>query len=177
MTTLAIPKADGESWNALHSFIDAGAAQRFAVTELSDECIDAANRAALQFDRTYPGWQLYSRIVRGDTMFDRQLAAWAIGCARGYTRAKKINGQGVVAPRGRRNDWIAQAGIDALEFVINGKYDEAAHVAAGRLDVWAPKYRKVRASLTRMMLDGFAFYQAELHYQYMRVLRENRRFA
>lgn len=163
--------------NATHIALDDAAAQRFATVELSDECIDAANRTAREFDPDYPGWQLYSRIVRGDTVFDRQLIAWAIGCARTYVRAKKLNGQGVVAPRGRRNDWIAQVGVDALEFVIAGKYDEAAHVAAGRLAVWAPKYRKVRGSLTAMMLDGFANYQAELHYHYMRVLRDNRRVA
>jgi hypothetical protein len=163
--------------SALQPFVAPDVAQRFATAELTDECVDAANRTGPMFDPTYPGWQLYSRIVRGDTVFDRQLIAWAIGCSRAFARAKKLNGQGVVAPRGRRNDWIAQAGVDALEFVINGKYDESAHVAAGRLAVWTPKYRKVRGSITAMMLDGFANYQSELHYQYMRVMRENRRIA
>lgn len=172
MTTATIPQAVGD-WLLKQRDVD----QVFACPQLSDACVDAANRAAKQFEQGYPGWQLYSRIVRGDTMFDRQLTAWAIGCARAYVRAKKVNGHAVVAPRGRRADWIAQAGVDALEFVIFGKYDEAAHVAAGRLDVWAPMYRKVRKSLTAMMIDGFANYHAEIHYQYMRVMRENREVA
>jgi hypothetical protein len=172
MNAATIPQAVGD-WLLKHRDVD----QVFAYTQLSDACIDAANRAGKQFDGSYPGWQVYSRMVRGDTMFDRQLTAWAIGCARAYVRGKKINGHAVVAPRGRRNDWVAQAGVDALEFVIFGKYDEAAHVAAGRLDVWAPMYRKVRKSLTALMIDGFANYHAELHYQYMRVMRENREIA
>lgn len=172
MNAVAIPQATGD-WHLKQRDAD----QMFAQTELSDNCVDAANRAARQFDAGYPGWQLYSRIVRGDTLFNRQLAAWAIGSARYYARAKKINGQAVVAPRGRRNDWIAQAGIDALYFVIHGHYAESANVTADRLGVWHTKYKRIRGELAAFMLDGFANYQSELHYQYSRVMRDVRRVA
>lgn len=146
--------------------------QRFATPTLSDTCIDAANRAAKQFDPAYPGWALYSRIVRGDTVFDRQLAAWAISCARRYARARKVNGRQITSGRGRRNDWIVQAAIDALEYVIDGRWYESADVVASRYGKSHADYQKFRATIATMMLDGFENYQAELHYQYHRVRRD-----
>lgn len=151
--------------------------EAFAVPELSDYCIEAANRTAKLFDPHYPGWQLYSRIVRGDTVFDRQLAAWAIGMARQHTRARKTNGQAVVAPRGRRNDWIAQAGVDALEFVIWGRHSEFAREVERRLGIHHATYLKIRGELAAMMADGLKNYTVELHYQYHHVLRASRLVA
>lgn len=145
--------------------------------ELSDACIDAANRTAKLFDAHYPGWQLYSRVVRGDTVYDRQLAAWAIGMARQHTRTRKTNGQAVVAPRGRRNDWIAQAGVAALEFVISGSYSETSEDIDSRLGVWPTKYARIRGELASMMKTGLDNYVAELHYAYHQVLRETRAVA
>lgn len=149
--------------------------QRFARVELSDTCIDAANRTAGRFDVGYPGWALYSRIVRGDTVFDRKLMAWAISSARLYSRARKVNGHAVVAPRGRSGAWIAQAGLDALEFVIQGRYSESAYVTADRLDKDDSQYRKFRGEIAALMLDGFEMYRSELHYQYARVCRDESR--
>lgn len=148
--------------------------QAFAQVVLSDTCIDAANRASRNYGLMFPAWELYCRVLRGDTMFDRKLRAWSILGGRAYARARQINGHPVVAKRARRNEWIAQASVDALHFVIHGKFDEAAHVAAGRLDVWTPSYRRVRDAVSSMMLFGFDSYRAELHYQYWKVLREER---
>jgi hypothetical protein len=150
----------------------ADADQSFSLVQLSDTCVDAANRAARRFDRSYPGWQLYSRVARGDTVFDRQLAAWAIWCARTYVRSRKLNGRAVVAPRGRRNDWIISAGLDALEFCINGEYDANAWVLSSGLGVDNAQYQRVRGVLAGMMVDGFENYRSELHYQYSRVRRD-----
>jgi len=149
--------------------------QRFARVELSDTCVDAANRAARLFDSAYPGWELYSRIVRGDAVFDRKLAAWAISAARLYSRARKVNGHAVVAPRGRSGAWIAQAGLDALEFVIQGHYTENAYATAERLGKDDSQYRKFRGEIAVLMLDGFEVYRSELHYQYSRVCRDESR--
>jgi hypothetical protein len=169
MTDLAsiVKEATGDR-NIRHRDAD----QHFARVELSDTCIDAANRTARRFDRSYPGWALYSRIVRGDTVFDRQLAAWAIACARRYARARKVNGQAVVAPRGRRNDWIAQAALDALDYTITGDWHESAYLAATRVGVKDHQYAKFRSSIAAMMMDGFEQYRAELHYQHYRVRRD-----
>jgi hypothetical protein len=160
-----------------HDIIGRDTDEAFAVPELSDYCIEAANRTAKLFDPHYPGWQLYSRVVRGDTVFDRQLAAWAVGMARQHTRARKTNGQAVVAPRGRRNDWIAQAGVAALEFVITGRYSESANETSDRLGVWHTKYQRIRGEVAAMMADGLTNYQAELHHNYHRILRESRMVA
>lgn len=149
--------------------------QRFACVELSDTCIDAANRTARKFDPAYPGWELYSRIVRGDTVFDRRLRAWAMSAARLYSRARKVNGHAVVAPRGRSGAWIAQAGLDALEFVIQGYYTDNAYAAAERLGKDDSQYRKFRGEIAILMLDGFEMYRSELHYQYSRVCRDESR--
>lgn len=149
--------------------------QRFACVELSDTCIDAANRTARKFDPAYPGWELYSRIVRGDTVFDRRLRAWAMSAARLYSRARKVNGHAVVAPRGRSGAWIAQAGLDALEFVIQGCYTDNAYATAERLGKDDSQYRKFRGDIAAMMLDGFEMYRSELHYQYSRVCRDESR--
>jgi hypothetical protein len=149
--------------------------QRFARVELSDTCIDAANRTASKFDAGYPGWELYSRIVRGDTVFDRKLAAWAVSAARLYSRARKVNGHAVVAPRGRSGAWIAQAGLDALEFVIHGYYTESAYTMAEWFGKDDSQYRKFRGEVAALMLDGFEMYRSELHYQYSRVCRDESR--
>ncbi len=159
-----------------HDILGRDTDEAFAMPELSDHCIDAANRTAKLFDAHYPGWQLYSRIVRGDTVYDRQLAAWAIAMARQHTRTRKTNGQAVVAPRGR-GDWVAQAGIDALEFVIAGKYTEAAYITAKRLNVWHTKYKRIRGEVAAQMVIGFRNYRSEIHYQHATVLRESRMVA
>lgn len=150
----------------------ADADQSFSLVQLSDTCVDAANRAAKRFDPSYPGWQLYSRIVRGDTVFDRQLAAWAIWCARTYVRSRQRNGHAVVARRGRRNNWIVSAALDALEFCIQGEYAMLAGPTAATLGVHNAQYQHVRGVLSAMMVDGFENYRAELHYQYSRVRRD-----
>lgn len=160
-----------------HDIIGRDTDEAFAMPELSDACIDAANRTAKLFDAHYPGWQLYSRVVRGDAVYDRQLAAWAIGMARQHTRTRKTNGQAVVAPRGRRNDWISQAGVAALEFVISGRYTEAASVTAERLGVWHTKYQRIRGEIAAQMVIGFRNYRTELHYNHATVLRESRMVA
>lgn len=160
-----------------HDIIGRDTDEAFAMPELSDYCIEAANRTARLFDPHYPGWQLYSRVVRGDSVFDRQLAAWAIGMARAHTRTRKTNGQAVVAPRGRRNDWVAQAGVAALEFVISGRYSETSEDIDARLGVWPTKYARIRGEIASLMAVGLENYRAELHHNYHRVLRESRMAA
>jgi hypothetical protein len=157
--------------------------QVFALEPLPDECIDAANRTAAMFDPSLPGWQLYSRIVRGDKVFDRQLAAWAIRSARIYSRAKKVNGRRVVRPK-TRGRWIAQAGIDALELVIRcGEtrqvmhHAESASAAANRFGVDNEVYAQFRGNLAAMMMVGFNGYVSTLHWQLTRVILDCRQAA
>lgn len=152
------------------------AEQVFALTPLPDNCVDAANRAARRFDSGFPGWQLYCRIVRGESIFDRQIMAWAISSARMYSRMRKRNGQCVVrkAARGR---WIAQAGADALDALIFGRRVESTSKVAHLLDVDDELYERFRLELLGLMALGFSGYVAEVHYQLYRVRLETLRAA
>lgn len=154
-----------------HDIIGRDTDEAFAMPELSDACIDAANRTARLFDARYPGWALYSRIFRGDSIYDRQLAAWAISMARRYSRTHKVSGWSVVAPRARDNDWIAQAGVDALEKMVFGKYSASAQGNADRLRVDNEMYKRVRNAVASLMAGGFVAYQMELQGQLVNVLR------
>jgi len=149
----------------------------FTHVNLYAECIDAGNRASRQFHHMYPGWKLYCRIARGDYRFDRDLSAWAVRMARMYTRARKINGQQVVAPRGRRNNWIAASGMDALLFVIYGRFPPSFHDRANQHGVDDETYKRVTLALGQCMLDGFENYRSELHYAMSRVRRESAKIS
>jgi hypothetical protein len=159
-----------------HDIIGRDTDEAFAVSDLSDYCIEAANRTAKLFDPHYPGWQLYSRIVRGDTVFDRQLASWAIGMARRYARTRQVSGWSVVRPSIRDNDWIAQAGMDALEKTVFGKFSASAKANADSFGIDNELYKWFRDDIATLMAGGFAAYQLELQIQYAKVLRENADF-
>lgn len=156
-----------------HDILGRDTDEAFAMPELSDHCIDAANRTAKLFDPQYPGWQLYSRIVRGDSVYDRQLAAWAIGMARRYARTHRVSGWSVVGPASRSNDWLAQSAVDALEKLVFGRYSASAQANADRLGIDNELYKRVRDGIAVLMSGGFAAYQLELQIQYAKVLREH----
>ena len=145
-----------------------GLEQVFALTPIPDDCVDAANRAGPRFDCHFPGWQLYCRIIRGDRLFDRQLAAWAISIGRSYSRAKKVNGRHVVRLTARKNPWIAQASLDALECVIQGDFSQPAAPTAHRLGIDDELYSRFRVALASMIAIGFQGYSAILHWEYTR---------
>jgi hypothetical protein len=169
MNAAAIPQSTGD-W-----FIrELEPGQKFATLWLSDDCIDAANRAAKMFDAGFPGWQLYSRIFRDDNIFDRTLAAWVIGLARYYTRSRKLNGRCVVGREARRNDWIAQAGLDALHCLACGAYPESAYARSVELGVDDKTYKRTRNVVCGAMAQGFRHYVNELHFQLGCVERDNR---
>lgn len=151
--------------------------QVFALNPLPDNCIDAANRTEAMFDPSFPGWKLYCRVIRGETMFDRDLAAWAIGSARFFARSRKLNGRRVTSGGFENSPWIAQAGLDALEYVIAGKFAEPPHVTAARLGVSRGRYHAFRSHLMGFMVAGFQNYMGALHWQYSRVLWETKAAA
>lgn len=149
--------------------------QVFADT-LTENCIDAGIRASAHFDAGFPGWQLYCKIVRGEALFDRHLDAWAIRIARGLSRATKKNGQQFIKPSAR-GSWVAVAALDALHRCVSGHYLESGARIADRIGVRKDKYYAIRSAVAGGMIAGFENYRAELHYQYLTVLREHRRAA
>ena len=147
--------------------------QKFARVGLSFDCIDAANRTQT-LNPNFPGWQLYSRIVRGDTCFDRKLVSYAIRMAYCFARARKRNGREVVGER-YRGPWIAQAGIDALERVIYGRFMESARTQGEGFGVDIEAYTSIRNVLVAFMSMGMDEFTNGLHYMLRRVEIENRR--
>ena len=137
----------------------------FSRPELSDEALTASIWATLRFDSTFPGWQLYRRIVAGCEIFDRDLLAWAIGCARQLARAT-TRGDRDYLRSDARGPWIALAAADALCAVIYGRFpvhaDERGYVRGVRLQTYA----KIREPLTACMVRGLENFRSELHYQY-----------
>lgn len=147
--------------------------QKFARIGLSYDCIDAANRTQ-RMNPNFPGWQLYSRIIRGDTCFDRKLVSYAIRMAYTFARARKRNGKDVVWER-YRGPWLAQCGIDALERIIYGKHSESARVRGTTLGVDIETYARVRKMLIAFMALELDEFTNGLHYMLRRVEAENRR--
>lgn len=142
--------------------------------ELTDNCIDAAIRASANFDERFPGWQLYCKVVRGDSLYDRHLDAWAIGLARGLTRAKKADTGRDVLRRSARGPWVAVAGLDALHRCVMGRFMDSGERVSAKIGARYKTYLRIRDALAGGMLTGFENYRAELHYQYVTVLREAR---
>ena len=66
MNAVAIPQAVGD-W----SLRGVDADQVFASQQLSDTAMTAACRVTARFDPSFPGWQLYRRVVAGTNLFDR----------------------------------------------------------------------------------------------------------
>ncbi|MBS0200306.1 MAG: hypothetical protein JSR70_07625 [Proteobacteria bacterium] len=139
----------------------------FSAETLSDTCIDAAIRSSAKFSPYFPGWFLYRRVVNGTTLFDRQLEAWAIMCARQLARSEKENGRKWVSGAVRaKPGWIAQAGRDALDFAIFGRYPEGLHERAERFGIAHKTYQAIRDPVSRCMWIGLDTYRAMLHMEY-----------
>lgn len=141
--------------------------QVFTIEPIPDNCVDAANQAAAKFDRRFPGWQIYCRIIRGDALFDRQILAWAVASARLYARMRKRNGQAVVRAAAR-GPWIAQAAADAVDYVVFGRFADTGKAASERFGVDDELYTRFRKELASLMTIGFQSYVSVLHYQYTR---------
>jgi hypothetical protein len=171
MNAAAIPQAVGD-W----SLRGVDADQVFANQQLSDTAMTAACRVTARFDPSFPGWFLYRRVVAGVGLFDRQLEAWAITNARMLSRMTKDNGRQYIsaATRGKPG-WIAQAGRDALDFAIYGKYAEALESRSDRFGVHWKTYKQIREPISACMWVGLDTFRSELHAEYFRVRRREKR--
>lgn len=150
----------------------------FAADALSDTCWSAAVRTCARFDSHFPGWFLYRRVMNGTPIFDRALEAWAIMCARRLARAEKENGRRWVSGAVRaKPGWVAQAGRDALDFAIYGRYAEGLNERAERYGVHWKTYQAIRDPVSRCMWIGLDTYRAMLHAEYWRVRSDEKRAA
>lgn len=150
----------------------------FAGASLSDTALTAAYRASSHFSRYFPGWFLYRRVAGGIDLFDRQLESWAITSARLLARSRKDNGRDYIGPKTRAKPlWVAQAGRDALDFAIFGKYAEGLQERAKRFGVSPSTYQAVRDPVAKSMWIGLETFRAQLHAEYWRVRDDEKRTA
>ena len=145
--------------------------QVFARPELSDEAMTAACWATARFDESFPGWQIYRRIVTGTELFDAQLRDWAITTAWLLASSRRKTGRLYVEAQGA---WITHAAEDALHAVIHGfplsNAEQRSKLHNINPRTWNKIYRPVAAALA----IGFETFRSELHYRYSRVLKIQR---
>lgn len=154
----------------------ADADQVFASHHLSDTAMTAAVRVCARFDPSFPGWFLYRRVVAGTNLFDRQLEAWAVSSARSLSRMEKRNGRQYISGA-TRGPWVAQAGRDALDYAIYGRYAEGLTSRAATFGVHEVTYQKIRDPIAACMWIGLQTFQSEIHSEYFRVLRDEKRMS
>lgn len=145
----------------------------FATGFTSDRCLDALTRAQAKFHRSFPGWALWRRLLTGDALLDRTLEAYAVTMARGVSRALKGNGRRVVARSARRNEWIAQAGRDALDFALFGKFAAGSGERSERFGVDDEAYKRVRDVTAWGLTLGAESFRAEAVFQYWKYYAPN----
>lgn len=148
--------------------------QVFASHVLSDTALTAAVRICARFDPSFPGWFLYRRVVAGVDLFDRQLEAWAVSSARSLSRMEKRGGRQYISVASR-GPWVAQAGRDALDYAIYGRYAEGLNARARTFGLHSTTYQKIRDPLAACMWIGLQTFQSEIHSEYFRVLRDEKR--
>ena len=170
MNAVAIPQAVGD-W----SLRGVDADQVFASQQLSDTAMTAAVRVTARFDPSFPGWFLYRRIVAGVGLFDRHLEEWAKTTAMMLATAHKVKGRDYIQAARRRPDWIHQAGCDALDYAICGKYTAGLNERGEWFGVSWKTYQAIRDPMAAGLWIGLQTFQQELHAEYFRVRREEKR--
>jgi hypothetical protein len=171
MTVAAIPQATGD-WSIRGRDAD----QVFASSQLSDTALSAAVRVTARFDPSFPGWELYRRVVAGVGLFDRRLEAWAVTNARMLSRMTKKTPAGQLRPyigdiSRSKPGWIAQAGRDALDFAIYKRYPSGLNERGDRFGVREDAYQAIRDPVAAGMCIGLETFASELHAEYFRVRR------
>lgn len=135
-------------------------------------CKDSIARTSAKFDPAYPGWFFYRRVRHGDCRFDRLLEAYSIGGARALARSEKANGRKYISSAvSRRPGWVAQAGRDALDYAIYGKYAAGLEPRAEYFGVSWKTYRAIRDPLAAGLFIGVETWTSCLHDEFVSLSR------
>ena len=162
-TVETIPEAVGD-WHLRGLDVD----QVFASPHLSDDALTAACLTTARFDQSFPGWQLYRRIVAGFTMFDEELRDWARATAWALAGSTvRRTGRAYVA-ESARGPWIDEAATDALGAVVSG-VQPVERNRAEMLGVHKLTYRKIAKPMAGGIAIGFETFRAELNARYFSV--------
>ena len=131
-------------------------------------CKDAIARTSARFDPAYPGWFFYRRVRHGDCRFDRALEAYAIGGARALARSEKANGRRYISRASpTKPGWITQAGRDALDYAIYGKYAAGLGDRGEYFGVSPKTFQAIRDPLAAGMFIGIETWTSTLHSEFM----------
>ena len=168
MNAVTIPQAVGD-W----SLRGVDADQVFASQQLSDTAMTAAVRVTARFDPSFPGWQLYRRVVAGTDLFDRELEDWAISTAWMLATAHKVKGREYIKASSRRVDWVSCAGLDALGYVIFGRYKAGLAECADQFKVSPKTYQRIRDPMAACMSIGLETFATELRGEYFRTRKRD----
>lgn len=147
--------------------------QAFATQQLSDTAWTAAACVTAKFDPSFPGWELYRRIVAGVTLFDGDLEQWAVSTAWMLATVHKVKGREYVKASSRRFDWVAQAGRDALDYVVCGRYADGLAERADAFGVSPKTYQRIRDPMAACMSIGFETFANELRSEYFRARKRD----
>lgn len=149
-----IPQAVGD-WTLRGMDVD----QIFAQPRLSDDALTAACMTTARFDPSFPGWQLYRRVVAGFTMHDQELDEWAVNVGRLLSQVRrKRDGRAYVAKPGA---WVDMAARDALAVVVTGQSPQETPRALS-LGIDLKTYRRIKHPLAVCMEVGMQTFRAEL---------------
>lgn len=146
--------------------------QRFANAHLDDDALSAAVLTTVSFDPSFPGWQLYRRIVAGVDLHNRELEEWVIGCARLLAKARNRK-TGRMYVQGSHK-WIDTVARDALASFISGHPVRYA-ARAREIGVHPDTYKKMLAPMMSGIANGFDEYRTHLSINLRKVRQLNRR--
>jgi hypothetical protein len=160
--------AGGNDYDALFATV------KFYRGEAASPCHRAIALTSAKFSPQFPGWAMYRRLLQGDCLLDRAIKAYFIGGARKLARARtKTNREYIGAATrasghytdkdGNVTHWIEQAALDALDYVIDGRYAEGLQERAQRFGIAHKTYQKIRDPLALGVRFGLDSWIAELH--------------
>jgi hypothetical protein len=141
------------------------------IGRLGDTALTAAQWTSAEFDRRFPGWELYRTVISGDSIHLPKLQAYSVAMARGVSRAKRRTGYPVVRKTLRRNAWLRAAGLDALHMVLTGQKPASANYRSEQHGIDKEIYATVRNAVAGGMTIGLETYRAMLFVNYRRVMR------
>ena len=144
----------------------------FAITPMMGTCIDAANRASRHFDSEFPGWELYARIVRGETSHDAKLQEWAIAGARMLSVSRQNNGHPYIRTS-ILGEWVDFAALDAFSQVV-GLPIPSARSRGDEFGIKVDTYLKVFKPVNAMMHMGLMLYTSDLEFEFKCVKHDER---
>jgi len=126
-------------------------------------CHKAIALTTAKFSPHFPGWPMYRRMLVGDELLDSTIKAFFIGGARRLARARTMTGREYIGRATRGNAWITQAGLDAMDYVLFGRYAEGLHERRNQLGVATRTYQKIRDPLALGIRFGVDAWIGELH--------------